>query len=100
MLHVSRAVAATERPYVMRSQGNCPAGAEIKSLLACSAAAAYLKLPDTSASSDGQHSSYYSMNNDPPFCYYEGGELKFNEGSNNGTCSDTDMCICAGASES
>ena len=100
MPHVfSCVIAARERAYVMRSQDNCPNGTELKSLLACSAAAAYLELPDTSASSDGQHSAYYSMNSDPPFCYFEGGELKFNEGSNTGNCSDTDMCLCAGASE-
>jgi len=36
-----------------------------------------------------------SSANDPPYCYYEAGELKFNEsGSNTGECSENDVCIC------
>ena len=72
-------------------------GTEIKSLSGCSIAAKYLNLEDTNATSDGQHSEYYSMSNHPPFCYYEGNELKFNEGSNSGECTDSDLCLCAGS---
>ena len=74
-------------------QGRCPTGTEITSLSACSAAAQYLKLPDTSATSDGQNGVSY----DPPFCYYEGGELKFNGGGNIGSCSNSDQCVCSAA---
>ena len=33
----------------------------------------------------------------PPYCYYEGGSLKFNTGgTNTGSCSSYDTCICLG----
>ena len=94
-----RPIAATNRAYSMHSQGRCPAGTEIKSLSECNFAAAYLKLEDIVATSDGQNSVHYSMSSDPPFCYYEEGELKFNEGSNSGSCSESDLCLCAGTGE-
>ena len=72
-------------------QGRCPKGTGIKSLSACSAAAKYLKLPSTSAVPDGQSGVSY----DPPFCYYEGGQLKFNAGGNIGSCTTSDQCLCA-----
>ena len=32
---------------------------------------------------------------DPPYCYYEGGSLKFNEfGTNIGPCTAIDKCLC------
>ena len=94
---ISCAVAAIKGAYIVLSRGKCPSGTEITSRSACSAAAKYLSLGDTSAVSDGQYSEHYSISSDPPFCYYEGGELKFNEGSNSGSCSELDLCLCAGA---
>ena len=60
---------------------------------ACSAAAASVKLPDTSAKLD-EHP--HGVMFDPPFCYYEDGALKFNAGRNSGFCSSSDQCLCAG----
>ena len=74
-------------------QGQCTKGTEIKSLSACSAAAKYLNLQDASAESDGHH----GVDFDPPFCYYEGGSLKFNSGNNRGSCSNVDQCLCVGS---
>ena len=85
-------VAGSKPPYVLFRQGQCPLGTEIKSSSACSAAAAYLKLADTSASSYSSSSSH--GNSYPPFCYYEGGQLKFNSGSHTGSCSSSRQCVC------
>ena len=93
-----RILAATKYAFSIVLEGRCPNGTEIKSLSGCGIAAQYLKLADTSATSDGQHSEYYSMDNHPPFCYYDqADQLKFNEGSNSGKCSKSDLCLCAGS---
>ena len=55
-------------------------------------AAAALSLSDTTVSSDGQSGVSY----DPPYCYYEGSVVKFNEGANTGSCTGTDRCVCRG----
>ena len=73
--------------------GRCPPGREITSLSECSAAAKDLKLNDQSASSDNQPNG---VGYDPPFCYYEGGQLKFNGGRNYGSCTSSDTCLCVG----
>ncbi len=72
--------------------GRCQdVGRDITSLAACSAAASILSLGDTSASDDGQSGVSY----DPPYCYFEGGSLKLNsDGSNYGSCSTSDECLC------
>lgn len=44
------------------------------------------------AEDDGQP---MGVSYDPPGCYYEGGVLKFNSGQNYGSCSPTDVCVCA-----
>ena len=60
----------------------------------CEAAAQYLGLSDTSARSSNA-GSY-----DPPYCYFEGGELRFNSaGTNTGACGagsgqGYDQCLC------
>ena len=83
--------------YVLRTSGRCPSGTEIRSISECSAAATYLNLGDQWASYDNQ----YRVSYDPPYCYYEGGSLKFNDyGRNTGTCSSSDRCLCAVVSES
>ena len=62
----------------------------ITSLAECSAAAVTLGLSDTTASYDGEFWS-----EDPPYCYYEGGNLKYNYyGTNSGDCSSDDQCLC------
>ena len=66
-------------------------GTELKSLSECSAAAAYLMLTDTSASSY----TYSYRRSYPPFCYYEAMILKFNSGSHTGSCSSSRQCLCA-----
>ena len=40
------------------------------------------------------------MSYDPPFCYYEGGVLKFNVGGTNlGLCTARDVCLCGGGAQ-
>ena len=56
----------------------------------CADAAKFLGLSDTSVSDDYQNGVSY----DPPYCYFEGGSLKFNQGNNYGSCSSSDMCLC------
>ena len=75
-------------------QGRCPLGTEFRSVQACNAAAAYMKLPDTSAVMDEKNP--YGDRYAPPFCYYQGRTLKFNAGSNSGRCSSYNQCLCAG----
>merc|ERR1712166_1305314 len=63
----------------------------ITNMATCSAAAAALGLSDTTASSDGQTGKNY----DPPYCYFENSQLKFNtDGSNTGNCKNQDKCSC------
>ena len=64
----------------------------IKTPSECEAAALELELPDTSATDDGQNGYYL----DPPYCYFESNNLKFNYGgTNTGSCgSNNDKCIC------
>merc|ERR1719506_1889861 len=63
----------------------------IKTLADCSAAGAALGLSDAPAVDDGQDGKSY----DPPYCYFEGGSLKFNSaGTNTGDCTDKDACVC------
>ena len=62
----------------------------------CEFAAQYLNLSDTTVKDD---SANPNPTYDPPFCYFEGGSLKFNDGSNTGSCgvgsgSRFDQCIC------
>ena len=50
-----------------------------------------LHLRDRTATNDRQNGVRY----DPPYCYYEGGHLKFNaKGTNKGSCSRYDVCLC------
>ena len=72
--------------------GRCPKGTEIRSVSECSKAAFYANLTDTSAVLD-EHPRGVTF--DPPFCYYEDGQLKFNAGKNTGFCSKFDQCLCA-----
>ena len=77
--------------YETRTSGRCANGTEIRSASECTAAGRYFGLTQ-SASPDNQYKAY----NDPPFCYYEGGTLKFNKyGSNTGYCRSDDICLCA-----
>ena len=67
----------------------------------CEAAATYLGLSDTSATPSPINS--LDRTYDPPYCYIEDGQLKFNgDGTNGGTCgsdggfgsSYLDKCLC------
>ena len=63
----------------------------IKSTAECEAAAQELGLSDNTVVDDKQNGVSY----DPPFCYFEGGSLKFNSlGTNTGLCTTTDNCLC------
>lgn len=74
------------------SSGRCEPGTEITSRAACTNAAAKLGLSLGDAEDDKQDKWAY----DPPYCYVEGGKLKYNQaGTNTGSCrSYTDICLC------
>ena len=64
----------------------------------CEEAAISLGLFDTTVLDDGQSAG---VTYDPPYCYYEGSSLKFNNGMlfgapNQGSCSTYDRCLCVG----
>ena len=81
--------------FHMRVTGSCPTS--IGSLEMCSVAATSLKLSDTSASLDGQPNG---VSYDPPYCYFERGALKYNDGANSGRCTRYDQCLCIGLAPS
>ena len=86
-------VLRTGQPFWGTSLTSCSQLLEshITSLSECSAAAAALGLADTSAVDDGQTGATF----DPPYCYFEGGVLKYNSnGQNTGSCSSSDQCVC------
>lgn len=83
-------VARSQTGYTIWTSGQC--ATPIQSLAGCSQAAIALGLSDTTASGDGQNGA----TRDPPYCYWENNQLKFNSGSNTGGCSNRDRCICAG----
>lgn len=83
-----------DQEYHILASGSCTSPVLRKQ--ECSAAALALGLDDMSASPDGQDGVSF----DPPFCYFESASLKFNSGgSNRGSCTASDLCICTGASE-
>ena len=57
----------------------------------CKAAAVYMGLLNTNPAYDDM---VHDINQDPPFCYYRYG-LRFNPGTNGGTCSAQSKCICS-----
>ena len=70
----------------------------ITTISECEAAAQYLGLSDTSATTVNNKG-----NGDPPYCYYEGGNLQLNgDGTSTGGCGDLrhgygnlfDRCLC------
>ena len=63
----------------------------IRTPLQCEKAALQLNRRDTTVEDDRQNGVSY----DPPYCYYEGGRLKFNSGgTNTGPCKPSDKCLC------
>ena len=63
----------------------------ITSLSECSEAAVALGLSDKTAEDDGSS----GKNGDPPYCFFEDDELKFNsDGTNTGDCKLKDACLC------
>ena len=63
----------------------------VRSASECESAAHELGLSDVTVVDDGQNGVTY----DPPFCYFEGGSLKFNNfGTNTGPCTTSDKCLC------
>ena len=63
----------------------------VRSSSECESAAHELGLSDVTVVDDGQNGVTY----DPPFCYFEGGSLKFNDlGTNTGSCTTTEKCLC------
>ena len=76
--------------YTTMTSGSTSTCLRITSLSECSVAAAAVGLSDTSAVDDDQNAVSY----DPPYCYFEGGSLKFNNGTNTGPCKSSDTCVC------
>ena len=63
----------------------------VRSASECESAANELGLADVTVIDDGQNGVSF----DPPFCYFEGGSLKYNnEGTNTGSCTTNDHCVC------
>ena len=63
----------------------------VRSSSECQSAAHKLGLTGVMVDDDRQMGAKY----DPPFCYFEGGSLKFNKlGTNTGPCSTEDTCLC------
>ena len=63
----------------------------VRSASECESAAQELGLSDVTVVDDGQNGATYA----PPFCYFEGGSLKFNSlGTNTGPCTTSDKCLC------
>ena len=85
---------------VFSSGANCEANdrLSIKSKQECTDAAKHVSITGFTpgpATDDGQTSG---ANDDPPYCYVEGGRLMFNAegvGKNTGSCTADDKCICA-----
>lgn len=73
--------------YVLKKSGECT---RITTEAECTIAAKALGLRDTSVTDDKQR----GVNYDPPYCYLEGGSLKFNKGKNYGPCTNADQCLC------
>ena len=65
----------------------------VRSASECESAAHELGLADVTVSDDKQNAYHSSAH--PPFCYFEGGRLKFNDvGTNTGNCTTSDVCLC------
>ena len=63
----------------------------VRSASECESAAHELGLSDVTVFDDGQNGAFH----DPPFCYFEGEILKFNDlGTNTGHCTTYDVCLC------
>ena len=89
-------VAASERVYKMVTQGHCPTGYEITSAEECSAAAHFLSLINSSSWA-AYDSHQKGDSSHPPGCYMKDKSAKFNGGTNKGTCSSENLCLCIGA---
>ena len=85
---------ATPPPPVLITAGSWvtgrPCHRPITSFSECSATAAALQLPDDAID---DHQSDVPW--DPPYCYFERFQLKFNNnGGNRGPCTPRDQCLC------
>lgn len=84
----------TNSTFFLRTSGKCASPA--LSVPDCSDAGWLMGLNDTTATDDGQ---IIGSRDDPPYCYIEGGELKYNGGWNTGSCSISKPCICVETTE-
>jgi len=73
--------------YIEVTSGSCSG---IMSLNECSNAACKLGFSDMTAVPDDRNGA----TDYPQYCYMEGAFLKFNNGTNTGTCSDDHKCAC------
>ena len=75
--------------YVTQNNGTCEH--HIVTMSDCSKAASSLGLSDVLATDDGLNQAHWN----PPFCYFDGAALLFNEnGTNTADCSNWNTCLC------
>ena len=96
--------AATQRPtpaptapllYYLRDDGECAASEHLKTARACEAAATALQLRGVYPGRVLDDGWVAGVNFDPPWCYWESNQVKFNAlGLNTGACTRADNCIC------
>jgi hypothetical protein len=82
--------------FFVQQRGSCHF--PFPSAKACSAAAWKLQLSEVAALDDHAENAKQNAKGpvwfDPPYCYVEGGMLKFNKGGNFGDCNSVDRCVC------
>ena len=94
---ISECSATSSSTFHLRLYGICDT--PLTTMADCATAAQAIDVRDASGqpawtpSDDNQ----VSVSFDPPYCYFEGGQLKFNSGgTNSGPCSSSDQCLCNG----
>ena len=92
-LEVQCVTSASDTSYVLVESSGVTCN-HVKTLADCESAAEQLGLSDNTVDNDGQNGKSY----DPPYCYFEGDELKFNCGTNTGSCTSGDKCLCLAGS--
>ena len=66
-----------------------------KTMSECEEAARQTGLSDVTAEDDGQNNGHWGQSYFPPYCYFQGGRLKFNSGgTNTGPCTSINKCLC------
>jgi len=81
--------------YYLAENGAC--NQWVRSIAQCEEAATFLGLMCFNGVCSAMPDNQNGVAFDPPWCYFEGGQLKINDdGSNTGFCSVQDKCLCLG----